>query len=76
MCKFLESPRSFRSASVTTASNLTNEQEDKAVTALLADVLNSIDRAVAGAAQNEAGVALAPTDTSRTPHRSNVAASQ
>ena len=40
-----------RLASVTTASNLTAEQKDQAVGALLADVLNSIDRVVAGAAK-------------------------
>lgn len=64
MSKIHDAPPTFRHASATTAPNLTAEQKDKAVAALLADVLISIDRAVAGAAESEPGVASAPTDAS------------
>ena len=61
------SPPGSRHGSVTTAPNLTDEQMDKAVAALLADVLSSIDRVLAGAAKSEPGVASAPTAVSATP---------
>lgn len=76
MCKIDASSRSSRPEAVTTAPNLTDEQKDKAVAALLADVLNSIDRAVASAVKSKAGVASAPTETSATPRRGDVAASR
>lgn len=74
MCEIHDSPRRSRPASVATAPNLTDEQKDKAVAALLVDVLNSIDHAVASAAKSEAGVALTSTDTSAAPRRGNIAA--
>ena len=69
MRKNYDSPPGSSHASVATAPNLTDEQKDKAVAALLTDVLSSIDRAVAGAAKSEPGVASAPTTVLAAPEK-------
>jgi len=60
MPKIHYSAPSSRGALAITAPNLTDEQKDKAVAALLADVLSSIDRVVAGTAKSEPDLASAP----------------
>jgi hypothetical protein len=73
MRKAHDAPPSSRRFSATTAPNLTDEQKDKAVAALLADVLNSIDRAVARAAKTEPGFVSTPTDASASLRRNDIA---
>ena len=73
MRKIHYSPPGSRHVLATTAPNLTDEQKEKAVAALLADVLNSINRAVAGAVKSEPGVASAPTDALSPLRRGDIA---
>ena len=68
-------PRSpdSRRASVVTAQSLTDEQQDKAVAALIAGVLNSIDRTVEAAANGQHASASAPTNAAEAPRRGDIA---
>jgi hypothetical protein len=62
MRKIPETPPSYLRALITAAPSLTDQQKGQAVAVLLSDVLGSIDRAVAGAAQSEPGIASVATD--------------